>query len=304
MEAFRFILLLLGAMAGLCGCQQQTNNRPHVVVCGDDQVLIIQPGLSDQEKSRVVWQWKVEEAKMQIPEKYVRLMIPLDECKPVDNASKLLLTSSGGGALLLDKTTKECLFYADVPMAHSAELLPEGKIAIALSTHPQGNSLEVYDINRPDQMLFRDSLYSGHGVVWMPQEKRLYALGFNELRAYEVHALPGDSVSLSLDKAWTLPSDNGHELSIINDHELLVSTYEHVYRFDTQSGSFAPFAPLADVKDVKSANYCETTGLLIYTKAETSWWTNHVYIQQKDETSVITIDSIHVYKARVYYGPK
>lgn len=153
MESFRFILLLLGAMAGLCGCQQQTDNRPHVIVCGDDQVLIIQPGLSDQEENRVVWQWKVEEARMQIPEKYVRLMIPLDECKPVDNASKLLLTSSGGGALLLDKTTKECLFYADVPMAHSAELSPEGKIAIALSTHPHGNSLEVYDINRPDQML-------------------------------------------------------------------------------------------------------------------------------------------------------
>ena len=55
-------------------------------------------------------------------------MIPLDECKSVDKDSKLLLTSSGGGALLLNKATKECLFYADVAMAHSAELLPGHKL--------------------------------------------------------------------------------------------------------------------------------------------------------------------------------
>lgn len=301
MKTVRTIMFLLGTLVCLSSCKQATADKTRLVVCGDDRVLIVEPASSDREENRVIWQWKVAEAQSQLPAKYQQLMMTIDDCKPVDNASKLLLTSSSGGVVLLDKATKKCLFYADVPMAHSAELLPDNKIAVALSTHPRGNSLEVYDVNRPEQVLFRDSLYSGHGVVWMPQEERLYALGYDVLRAYTLKSLPGDSVTLQLDRSWTLPSIGGHELSAIGDSpELLVSTHEHVYCFDTRSGSFAPFAPLADVENVKSANYDKATDELIYTKAETSWWTDHVYISRKGVQSVATIDSIHVYKVRTY----
>ena len=184
-------------------------------------------------------QWKVEEAQSQIPEKYQKLLIPLDECKSVDNGSKLLLTSSGGGVLLLEKDTKKCLFYAEVSMAHSAELLPGNKIAVALSTHPQGNSVELYDIAHPEQRICRDSLYSGHGVVWMSQEEWLYALGHDTLRSYKINSLPNDSVSLLPDKTWTLPSIGGHDLNAVGTNELLISTHEHVYCFLRKNSYFA-----------------------------------------------------------------
>ena len=297
-----FILTFLLSSIIICSSysQKRTDETTHLVVCGDNKVLIIKPAQSPQEENRTLWQWNTSDIQFQIPSKYQKLMATLDECKSVDKDSKLLLTSSSGGALLIDKETKKCLFHADVPMAHSAELLPYNKIAIALSTHPKGNSLEIYDINHPEQVLFRDTLYSGHGVVWMPQEKRLYALGFNILRSYAIKNLPNDSVSLLLDKEWTLPSNGGHDLNAIDVHELLISTHEHVYISNTQKKSFTPFKPLFNVKNVKSVNYNKATDELIYTKAETSWWTNQVYIQKKDKQSVITIDSIKVYKVRTF----
>lgn len=291
-------LLALAATVLLASCRAQEAASDHLVVCGDDQVIIVEPARTAGGKSRTVWQWKVEEATGHLPDYYRRLMVPLDECKPVADGTKLLLTSSGGGVLLLDTASKECLFYADVPMAHSAELLPGRKIAVALSLHPRGNSIEVYDANRPTRRLFRDSLYSGHGVVWMPRDKRLYALGHGELRSYKVKPLPSDSVTLVRDKTWALPSANGHELSPAGRHELIVSTEGHVYVFHTRRGTFTPFAPLADTKDVKSANYDPRTGRLAYTKAETSWWPHRVYLHEKDKQTAIPVDSFRVYKVR------
>ena len=139
----------------------------------------------------------------------------------------------------MEKDTKKCLFYAEVPMAHSAELLPGNKIAVALSTHPQGNSVELYDIAHPKQRICRDSLYSGHGVVWMSQEERLYALGYDTLRSYKINSLPNDSVSLLPDKTWTLPSIGGHDLNAVGTNELLISTHEHVYCFLRKNSYFA-----------------------------------------------------------------
>ena len=133
----------------------------------------------------------------------------------------------------------------------------------------------------------------------MSQEERLYALGYDTLRSYKINSLPNDSVSLLPDKTWTLPSIGGHDLNAVGTNELLISTHEHVYCFNTQNGSFAPFEPLADVENVKSVNYRKNKDELIYTKAETSWWTNHIYIHQNGMQSVVTIDSINVYKVRI-----
>lgn len=225
-------------------------------------------------------------------------MVPLDECKPVNGGKEILLTSSGGGALLLDKETKECRFYAHVPMAHSIEMLPGGRIAIALSTHPKGNSLELYDVDKPEQVLFRDSLYSGHGVVWMEEKQRLYVLGFDELRAYALAQWETDSPSLQLEKTWKLPIEDGHDLVRISDHELGFSGYEDVYKFDLTDEAFALFSPMQGKKDIKSFNYDVQTGYLVYTQAEIDWWTHHIYIEQP--TKVLTVKDINLYKVRTF----
>jgi len=284
------ILLIL-----FSGCSAGKGNKDEIVACGDDKVLIIDKMNSEGENVKVVWQWSVPEAG-DLPSEMKKLMIPTDDCKPVDGNRKILVTSSGGGVVLIDRKTKKTLFYARVPMAHSAEYLPGSRIAVALSTAPAGNCLELFDIKKPDEVVFKDSLYSGHGVVWMASMKRLFALGFNELREYSLLNWKSDKPELQLMRKWELPGNGGHDLSRISDSELLLTTTRGVWRFKVPEEKFTPFELLNQSTNIKSVNYDPKTNELVYTKAEISWWTHHIYIKNPDK--VITIPDIDLYKAR------
>jgi hypothetical protein len=245
---------------------------------------------------REVWRWDITESIEGLPAGYARWLNPLDECKFVDGNKKLLLTSSHSAVVLLDIKSKRCDFYARVPMAHSAELLPNERIAVALSTHSLGNSLEIYDIDSPEKVIWKDSLFSGHGVVWNDSRKSLYALGYNVLREYKLKDWESNTPSLEEVNSWAIPVKSGHDLIEVDETRLLVSGHEGVYWFDTQSGEFKPFEPLKSTKKVKSVNYNPKNNRLIYTKAEESWWTHNVYQQSPDK--VITIDDWNIYKVR------
>lgn len=283
-------------LMGVASCSSPKEKQ--IIACGDDKAVIIDVEQSTEDSTHIVWRWKVSDAASQLPPEYQKLMVPLDECKPVNGGKEILLTSSGGGALLLDKETKQCRFYAHVPMAHSIEMLPGRRIAIALSTHPQGNSLELYDADKPAEVLFRDSLYSGHGVVWMEKSQRLYALGFDELRAYTLEQWETDAPVLKLEKTWKLPIDNGHDLVRLSDYELGFSGYEDVYKFDLANETFTLFQPMQGKKDIKSFNYDAETGYLVYTQAEIDWWTHHIYIEHP--MKVLTLENINLYKVRTF----
>ncbi|WP_346236621.1 DUF6528 family protein [Niabella insulamsoli] len=265
------------------------------VACGGDKVMMLDSEKSTVEKPVVTWSWDVKEA-LGIPAAYQKLLVPLDECKPVGQ-HRLLITSSGGGVVLLEKSTKKVLFYANAPMAHSAALLPRNRVVVALSTHKKGNSIELYDLNHAEKVLFKDSLYSGHGVVWNAKQERLYALGFDELRAYELRHWETQKPVLQLVKSWKLPDEGGHDLSMIDDNELLVSTHHNVFVFDSNKGGFRVFDLLAGRENIKSANYDKQRGSLVYTQAEESWWTHHIYQKNPDKT--VTIPDLKLYKVRV-----
>ncbi len=267
-----------------------------LVACGGDKVVMIDSRKSTPSKAHITWTWNVGDA-IGLPEEYRKIMVPLDECKPVKNGKQLLLTSSGGGVVLLEVATKRVLFYAHSPMAHSAELLPGGKIAVALSTHRNGNSIEVYDSKKSAQCLFKDSLYSGHGVVWNKKQQRLFALGFNELRSYRLADWNSAKPLLVLEKSWKLPDEGGHDLSAVNDNEMIVSTHHNVFSFDVKKKAFTVFKPLKDKHDIKAANYNSTTHRLVYTQAEQSWWTFNIY--SINPSQVISIPDIKLYKVRI-----
>lgn len=266
------------------------------MLCGDNKVWIIDKEKSSEKNIEIIWQWESSDVANQIPEEYQRYLRSMDECKFVDNNTKLLLASSSGGVLLIDRASKECLFYAYAPMAHSVEWLPNNRIAVALSTHPQGNSIEIYDLNQAEKALYKDSLYSGHGCVWIDKRDKLYALGFDELREYSLIDWETPKPKLHLDRTWKLPAEGGHDLSMISDTELLVSDHDGVNIFDIEKEEFQPFEPLATAKDIKSVNYNKQTKELIYTIAEESWWTFNIYLKNPDK--VITIPEIKLYKVR------
>jgi len=267
-----------------------------LLACGEDKVLIIDPEKGN-DSTAIIWSWSVREAKTDVPERYQKLLVPFDECKPIDNNSKILLTSSGGATCIVDVKSRKVTFYAHTPMAHSADLLPGGFIAIANSTHPKGNSLEIYHRSKSEDLLFKDTLYSGHGVVWHHEKKRLFALGFNELRCYEFKQKNG-IIDLHLEYTDILPEDGGHDLSAVGESQFLVTTHNRVFLYDIHTHIFTPFDKL-NVPHVKSINYFPKKNYLVYTKAEESWWTFHIYLSNPNR--VINLPFLKIYKVRTVF---
>ncbi len=296
MKPIKFIVAII-LMFTLQGFSSRREAIQEIIVCGDDKVLIIDLKNSGNEDVKVNWEWNVGDAS-DLSAEMKKVMVPTDDCKPVDNGKKILITSSGGGVVLIERKTKKCLFWAKVPMAHSAEYLPGGRIAVALSTHEAGNSLEIYDVKKPNVVLFRDSLYSGHGVVWIPETKHLYALGFNVLREYSLLNWDTEGPGLQLIRKWKTPDNGGHDLTIVSPSELLLTTTKSVWRFDIKNEKFIPFEMLKDASNIKSVNLDPKTGGLVYTKAEISWWTHHIYCLNPEK--VLTIPGINLYKVRTF----
>ena len=270
----------------------------YVVACGDKDLYIVDVAKSTEDSLAVIWHWNVFESYGQITDEQRHAIRVLDDCKPVDGGEHLLLTSSAGGTLLLDIATKKCLFHAITPMSHSADKLPGDRIAVANSTHPKGNSLEIYDVSNPDVCVWKDTLYSGHGVVWSEKYSSLFALGFDQLRRYSLKDWETQSPSLVLEETFELPGTGGHDLLKAGEDALTVTNSLGTYVFDIQGKTFTPFAPLEGVEHIKSLNYDPETGRVVYTVAETSWWTNHVYCVNPDK--VLSFDpEWRLYKVRV-----
>lgn len=276
------------------GCS--TYNENHLAICGGNEVKIIDLSKSNGREINEVWNWNIEDGIEGLPAEYSKYLMPLDECKFVDSNKKLLLTSSHSAVVLLNIKSRKCDFYARVPMAHSADLLPNNRIAVALSTNKAGNSLEIYDISQPEKVLWRDSLYSGHGAVWHAKRESLYALGYDVLREYKLKDWNTDAPALELVASTPIPVKSGHDLVKVDEQRMLVSGHEGVMWFDVESKEFSPFEPLKDTHNVKSVNYNHKLNRLIYTKGEVSWWTHNIYQKNPDKT--ITIDSMNVYKVR------
>ena len=290
------IKITMGLLAAVVVASCSPYGENHVAVCGGQEVKIIDMSKSDGETLHEVWSWHIDDPTEGLPAEYAEYLNPLDECKFVDGNSKLLLTSSTSAVVLIDLKTKKNLFYARVPMAHSADLLPRDRVAVALSTHSKGNSLEIYDISQSEKVLWRDSLYSGHGAVWHAERESLYALGYDVLREYKLKDWESDTPSLELVASWSIPVKSGHDLMKVDAERMLVSGHEGVYWFDVNSGEYTPFEPLKSTVNVKSVNYNAKSGKLVYTKAEESWWTHHIY--QENPTKVITIEDMNIYKVR------
>lgn len=269
-----------------------------LVLSGEDKLLIVDPNESDTANLKIVWQWTLADSRRTMPANIYKYFVSMDEAVPVQKNQELLCCSSSGGTALIRISSKTCQFYAATPMAHSACLLPGNKIAVALSTHKAGNAIEIYDINYSNQCLYRDSLYFAHGVVWMSTEKRLYALGYDSIRQYR---LEGDSTmtpKLVRTGSWVLPGTGGHNLSYVDDHTLLVTYIRNVRLFDTKTHTFSTFAPLQGQANVKSANYDPITRHLIYTQAETGFWTTHIRSVHPDW--YLTVPDLKLYKVRVF----
>lgn len=278
--------------------EENWNTDREIIACGDRSLMIINIGKASMTNVPYEWEWNSADAD-DLSASVKSRLAGMDECKVVNEGDDQLIlsTSSGGAAVILSRNTKNCLFYADnLQGPHSIELLPNNRVIIAGSDLSSGKNLWLYDRSRSNDPILIENLPGGHGVIWIESRQLLYAIGYDELRAYSLQDWNTDSPKLKIEKTWDLPTNDGHDLIRISDDKLGFTTVTGVYEFDINSETITPFEPLEGMVNIKSFNYEEETGYLVYTKATVSWWTYDIQIQNPDK--VLHISDVNLYKVR------
>jgi hypothetical protein len=222
----------------------------------------------------------------------------------VDGGKRVLITASSDGIALVDRATRKVEFYGSAGGAHSAEMLPGGRLAVAASTSksPLANRLVVFDLKRSAQPLFDTELVSGHGVVWDAGRQVLWALGLNTLRTYKLLAWDTATPRLVKESEYALPDTSGHDLMAVPGTNLLsISTHHHAWLFDRGKKTFARHPQLADFENVKSIHVHPGSGEIVWTMADKGfWWT--ATLRFLNPATTIERTGERLYKARWVAG--
>lgn len=217
-----------------------------------------------------------------------------DEVKPVMNRTCLLVTASGGGVALIRVSDKKILFKA-APMGnpHSAELLPDGNIAVACS---DGNKICIY---RPDdaEPAFTLDLDYAHNVVWDKERQLLWSASMGMVYSFK-YLVGEDGPRLELDSMTPCPASvtEAHELSpVYGKPALYVSFAKGVFRFDCVTKTFTEEKVPNDT-GVKSLTEGPSGYPLTVLRATSSWWSPELHTV--DGGLLLYESSFHLYKAR------
>jgi len=277
------------------GCRDK--NPDLVVVCGWEEVFIADISPEVPEK---VWTWEADDSPG-LPVTMRNKFLTTDECKPVLNSRELLITSSGGGVALVSIKDKSASFYANVPNAHSAELLPGNRVAVAASYSPEGNRINIYNLENPGIVLASDSLFGAHGLYWDRHNKSLWAIGDYVLRKYRLDDWKSDFPAITQEVSYMLPDKGGHDLIPFGESKkLLISTISNVWIFDPASGEFCKHPDIGDEANVKSLSFNKQNETLAYVRSTgENWWA--YYIRFAGENRGIYFPYEKIYKVRWLY---
>ena len=273
-----------------------------ILLCGADTVFLIDTATATKGMIEKTWSWNAKQCE-QLPQEMRGTFKTTDDCKPLDGGAKVLITSSSGGCALVERPSGKVVWYAQVPNAHSLELLPHDRIVVASSVSPKGNRLVLFEIAHPNQPIWDTPLPSAHGVVWDDARQLLWALGLNELRCYELNDWGSEKPSLALKATYSLPDNNGHDLQPVpHSADLVVTTGGHVYLFDRDKHVFRPHPDLGDRTNVKCVSVNPDTGQTVFLQATESWWTDTLsFLAPPGKTQ---LPKERLYKARWSVGPQ
>ena len=283
------------------------NTGTQLLFCGDNMIYLIDAelALAQGYKNAILWDWDAKTEAGTIG----KGMIRLDDCKPVDNKTKILATSSQDYAVLLDFNTKKLLWYSNnSDNAHSAELLPDNRIAIACSDG--GDCIQIFDVSGSNKVLFSTPLASAHGVVWNPATERLYAVGGTSLNIYTLTDWKTSLPKLTLEKTVSTKGyvTSLHDLSLVDDNTLLLAGSKAAF-YNIKQGTFQQLPHFGASNAIKAVNYNPENGECWYTDAtgsdrELTWSSND--IRYTSNTNVagweknIWIGDLNMYKVRVF----
>ncbi len=296
---FKSILIIVTVIV-LFSCDSEEILIPsELILCGQQEISIIQFENKTDTVYKKVWSWTAKDA-VGLPDSLREVFYATDECKSVNGGKQILITASWrGGTALIDRKTKSILFYAVLPNAHSAEILPNNRVVVAVSTAKGGgNCLAVYNIENSNQTLFIDSLYSGHGVIWDEKREILWALGYDELRACKLEEWESASPSLKLAETYKISGISGHDLQDIPGTDNLFITEESsVWIFNRKTKVFSEFEKLAGKEHVKSVMVNPVTKQLVFVQADNGKSSSE-FIRFLNPDKQINIPGQYFYKAR------
>ncbi len=266
-----------------------------LIVCGAADVLIFDR--SGSRRGKPVWRWRAQ-GQATIPAALQRRFGTTDDCKPVSQGREILVTSSGGAVALVDRASGSARFAAVAPAAHSADLLPGGRVVTACSTNKDGDRLLIHDLRQSEAPIVSEPLPSAHGVVWDAERNLLWALGSKELRAYRLHTNGLGVFSLRGGPVFKTPTDNGHDLAMVpGSPQMVITTNRDVYLFDRDRFTFTVHPFLGGLRMVKSVAVHPLSGQTAFVQAESpNWWSQKIHFRQPD--AVYTDRGQRFYKAR------
>ncbi|MFJ8693595.1 DUF6528 family protein [Streptomyces roseolilacinus] len=188
---------------------------------------------------------------------------------------------------------------------HSAELLPDGSVAVAGST---GDVVRLYE-PPPGGRYAAFTLDDAHGLEWDERLGVLWALGGDRLVALRAGREDGRPVLRQVDRV-PLPDPGGHDLGQVarRPDRLWVSTGGAVYQYVKSRRAFVrdyPGAAAVSRPRVKSVGDEPRTGRILSTVPERglaeSWWTTTAAVHRP--AGAYRLAGGGIYKARWWGAP-
>ncbi|UJP09596.1 DUF6528 family protein [Microbacterium sp. KUDC0406] len=197
---------------------------------------------------------------------------------------------------------------------HSAELLSDGRVAVASS---DGGTVRVHrgvgqgDADEQGGLIAEAALHDAHGLAWDPARGGLWALGGRWL----VHWSWQSGIAALHETFRTeLPSAHGHDLAWERGQHpdrLWVTTDYGVHSFDVRRRQWLPPEPvcLRSARGVKSIGR-SAAGDVLYTQADEEWWTDSLNILTEESSREngrperVRLAGMRIYKARWAEGDR
>ncbi|MEE1824820.1 DUF6528 family protein [Streptomyces sp. BE20] len=306
---------VLAAVAATVPTGQATAGPGWAVVVVDQasrRVLVLQSAeelmaYRGPDRLPVVWSWSADTAPDLDDLRPERSWSMPDEAKSrVRHGRRYLLTTASGGlAAAVDTATGAAAWAVDTgPLAnpHSAELLPDGNVAVAAST---GGWIRLYTASQgPRSSVHAEFRLPGaHGVHWDRRTGLLWAVGDDTLTALRVGGTAA-APTLTAVRAVPLPEPGGHDLApvLATPGRFWVSTAGHLWRFDPATDRFSKVGLGGEQagRDVKSVGDEPGSGRLLIAAPDhagpCSWCTSVLSLHRPD--AVRRLPGAWLYKAR------
>lgn len=287
-----------------------------LLACGGGRVYLIDEKLASAAgdyKSGLLWTWIAREHASEIG-RSIADDDHIDDAKPVDGNKNIIVTSSGGWAALVEIETGKVLWSAKgISNAHSAEVLPNDRIAVAVSDGV--DAVKIYNRSTPNTVLASYYLKSAHGVVWSEKMQRLYAIGGTSVQIYKLKNWNTSSPELELERT---ESSSGfvsglHDMTLVDENTLVMGGNKAAL-FDMNTRTFTSLPHFSSYAGVKSINYNPVTGEAYYTYAWSGYsegafaWSTHTIRYTDDvyaddggvDKKTIKVNDINMYKVRVF----